>query len=118
MRYANCGHLSALLLRSSNTLERLHSTCTVLGLFKDWTCSMAECHITAGDTLVLYTDGITESFDGTGEEFGEERLIAALHRHHELPPQALLDSIVEEVRRFSPHEQHDDITLIVAKSRS
>jgi serine phosphatase RsbU (regulator of sigma subunit) len=117
LRYANCGHLSALLLRSSNTVERLHSTCTVLGLFKEWTCSMAECGLLAGDTLALYTDGITESFNGDGEEFGEERLIDVLRRHHRLPPHALLDSIVEEVRRFSPHEQQDDITLIVAKGR-
>jgi serine phosphatase RsbU (regulator of sigma subunit) len=115
LRYANCGHLSALLLRCNNTLERLDSTCTVLGLFKDWICSMAECRLFSGDTLALYTDGITESFNGAGEEFGEQRLIDALRRHRELPPQALLDSIVEEVRRFSPHEQHDDITLIVAK---
>ncbi len=117
LSYANCGHLSALLLRSGNTLERLDSTCTVLGLFKDWTCSMAECQILAGDILAIYTDGITESLNSAGEEFGEERLIAALRRHHELPPHALLDSIVEEVKRFSPHEQQDDITLIVAKGR-
>jgi serine phosphatase RsbU (regulator of sigma subunit) len=117
LRYANCGHLSALVLRSGNTLERLDSTCTVLGLFKDWTCVMAECRLLAGDTLAIYTDGITESCNGAEEEFGEERLIDTLRRHHGLPPQALLDSIVEEVKRFSPHEQHDDITLIVAKGR-
>src|SRR5215510_8661028 len=118
MRYANCGHLSALLLHGGKTVERLESTCTVLGLFKDWACSMAECWIAAGDTLALYTDGITESFNGAGEEFGEERLIDALRRHRELPPQALLDSIVEEVRRFSPYEQQDDITVIVARGRA
>jgi serine phosphatase RsbU (regulator of sigma subunit) len=115
--YANCGHLSALLFRNGNALERLDSTCTVLGLFEDWTCSMAECGLAAGDTLALYTDGITESLNGTGEEFGEERLIDALRRHHGLSPHPLLDSIVEEVRRFSPHEQQDDITLIIAKAR-
>ena len=118
LTYANCGHLSALLLHGGDALERLDSTCTVLGLFKDWTCSMAECHISAGDTLALYTDGITESFDSAGEEFGEERLIAALRRHHGLSPQALLDAVVGEVRRFSAHEQHDDITLIVAKGKT
>jgi len=118
LNYANCGHLSALLLHGGKTVERLESTCTVLGLFKDWTCSMAECRIATGDMLALYTDGITESFNGAGEEFGEERLIDALRRHDGLSPQALLDSIVEEVRRFSPHEQHDDITLIVAKARN
>jgi serine phosphatase RsbU (regulator of sigma subunit) len=115
LRYANCGHLSALLLRANDTLEHLDSTCTVLGLFKDWTCSMAECSLLDGDTLALYTDGITEAFNGDGEEFGEVRLIEALRRHRELPPQRFLDSIVDDVRRFSPHEQHDDITLIVAK---
>jgi serine phosphatase RsbU (regulator of sigma subunit) len=115
LRYANCGHLSALLLRADNSLERLDSTCTVLGLFRDWRCTLAECSLLAHDTLALYTDGITESFNDTGEEFGEARLVDVLRRNRELPPQQLLDSIVEEVRRFSPHEQDDDITLIVAK---
>jgi serine phosphatase RsbU (regulator of sigma subunit) len=115
LRYANCGHLSALLLHANDSLDRLESTCTVLGLFKDWTCSMAECSLRAGDTLALYTDGITEAFNSGGEEFGESRLVEVLRRNRELPPQRLLDSIVEDVRHFSPHEQQDDITLIVAK---
>lgn len=68
-----------------------------------------------GDTLVIYTDGISESFSRNGEEFGEERLMEVLQRHRHLSSQALLESIVGEVRQFSPHEQHDDITLIVAK---
>ena len=115
LRYANCGHLSALLLRGDNTLVQLDSTCTVLGLFKDWECSISECHLLSGDTLALYTDGITESFNPAGEEFGEQRLIEALRRHRKLPPQELLAAIVDDVRQFSPEEQYDDITLIVAK---
>jgi len=113
--YANCGHLSALLLRSDNGLERLDSTAMVIGVFKEWDCLVGECRLFSGDTLALYTDGITESFNDAGEEFGEERLIAALRRHRKLPSQDLLNGIVDEVRRFSPHEQHDDITLIIAK---
>ena len=66
LRYANCGHLSALLLRHDDTLVRLDSTCTVLGLFKEWNCSIAECVLLSGDTLTLYTDGITESFNAAG----------------------------------------------------
>jgi serine phosphatase RsbU (regulator of sigma subunit) len=66
----------------------------------------------------LYTDGITESFGETGEEFGEHRLIGALQSHSELPAQALIEVIVQAVRRFSPQEQHDDITLIVGKCRA
>ncbi len=117
LRYANCGHLSALLLRSDDTLERLDSTCSVLGLFKEWDCSIGERRLLPGDTLALYTDGITESFNGAGEEFGEQRLIEALRRHRELSSQALLASVVDDVQQFSPHEQQDDITLIVAKCR-
>jgi serine phosphatase RsbU (regulator of sigma subunit) len=117
LRYANCGHLSALLLRSDNTLERLDSTCTVLGLFKEWDCSIGECRLFSGDTLALYTDGIIESFNDAGEEFGELRLIEALRRHRELSSQALLASIVDDIQQFSPDQQHDDITLIVAKCR-
>jgi serine phosphatase RsbU (regulator of sigma subunit)/catechol 2,3-dioxygenase-like lactoylglutathione lyase family enzyme len=114
LRYANCGHPSALLLRGNNTL-RLDSTCTPLGLFKLWDCSIGECPLLTGDTLALYTDGVTESFSEAGEEFGEQRLIDALWRHHELSSRDLLTAVVEEVRRFSPEEQYDDITLIIAK---
>jgi phosphoserine phosphatase RsbU/P len=117
LRYGNCGHLPALLLRRDGAVERLHSTCTVLGLFKEWDCSIAERQLFPGDTLVLYTDGVTETFNASGEEFGEQRLIESVKRHTELSPEALVASIVDEVQRFSPHEQHDDITLIVAKCR-
>jgi len=117
LRYANCGHLSALLLHRDNTLERLDSTCTVLGLFEKWDCAIEERRIFAGDTLALYTDGVTESFNEPGEEFGEQRLIESLRRHRAQSPSGLVASIVEDVREFSPREQSDDITLIVAKGR-
>jgi serine phosphatase RsbU (regulator of sigma subunit)/catechol 2,3-dioxygenase-like lactoylglutathione lyase family enzyme len=117
LRYANCGHLPALLLRGHGTIERLDSTCTVVGLFKEWDCSIIERGLFSGDTVVLYTDGITESFNDAGEEFGEQRLIGALQRYRELPPPALVESVVNEVQDFSAKQQHDDITLIVAKCR-
>lgn len=60
---------------------------------------------------------MTESFDEAGEEFGERRLVEAVRRDRELPSEALLASIVDEVRTFSPRGQHDDITLIVARCR-
>jgi|SRR5580658_8008003 serine phosphatase RsbU (regulator of sigma subunit) len=117
LRYANCGHLPALLLRRGGALERLDSTCPVLGLFHAWDCSIDECQLLPGDTLALYTDGVTEAFNEAGEEFGDQRLIAALRRHREESSQAMVGSIVDEVQRFSPREQYDDITLIVAKCR-
>jgi serine phosphatase RsbU (regulator of sigma subunit)/catechol 2,3-dioxygenase-like lactoylglutathione lyase family enzyme len=117
LRYANCGHLPALLLHSDNSLERLEATATVLGIFKDWDCEIGEHQLCEGDTLALYTDGITESYDSEDEQFGEQRLIEALRRHRGGSCESALACIVEEVQRFSPHEQHDDITLIVAQHR-
>jgi len=117
LRYANCGHPAAILLRHNNELVRLDSTSTVLGLFKEWTCGVEELELFPGDTLALYTDGVTESFNARGEEFGEDRLIEALRRRRELSLKALLASLADDVRQFSPHEQHDDITLVVARCR-
>ena len=117
LRYANCGHLPALLLRSDNSVDRLESTSTVLGLFRNWDCEIGERSLGPGDTLAVYTDGITESFNDAGEEFGEERLTDSLRRHRHLPAEGLIAAIVDEVREFSTHEQYDDITLTIAKCR-
>lgn len=118
LRYANCGHLAGLVLRGDNTLDRLDSTCAPVGLFREWDCSISECQLFPGDTLALYTDGATESVNDSGEEFGEQRLIQTLRENREFPIKELLASIVDEVRRFDSHEQHDDITLIIAKCRA
>ncbi len=118
LRYANCGHPSALVLRNDSTVERLNSTGTVLGLSRGWDCGVGECQLFPGDTLALYTDGVIESFNEAGEEFGEHRLVEALREHCELPPPALLASVADRVRQFSPREQHDDITVVVAKCKS
>lgn len=115
LRYANCGHPPAVLLHHDGDFERLDSTSTVLGLSSAWDCGVRERQLIPGDVLVLYTDGVSESFNEEGEEFGEPRLVAALQRDRELGPQSLLASLASELRRFSPHEQHDDITLIAAR---
>ncbi len=115
LRYANCGHLPALLVRSDDRVERLDSTGTVLGLFNEWDCSVRETDLFAGDTLALYTDGVTEACDNDGLEYGEERLVECLSRHRHLPSALLVTAVIDEVRRHCPHEQQDDITVVVAK---
>jgi serine phosphatase RsbU (regulator of sigma subunit) len=115
LRYANCGHLAAILLRRDGQIERLHSTATVLGLFEEWQSPTVDCQLAPGDIFALYTDGVTEAFNESEEEFGEGRLIAVLRQNANLPPQEILSATINEIQRFSPHEQYDDITLIVAK---
>jgi serine phosphatase RsbU (regulator of sigma subunit) len=115
LRYANCGHLCALLLRCDGTLDRLDSTATVLGIFKKWDCTVEERKLHPGDTLALYTDGITECFNDAGEEFGEDRLVQALRRHRGPNSQTMLERVVQEIQQYGSQEQNDDITLIIAK---
>jgi serine phosphatase RsbU (regulator of sigma subunit)/catechol 2,3-dioxygenase-like lactoylglutathione lyase family enzyme len=115
LRYANCGHLPALLLREDGSVERLEATCTVIGMFDEWQCTLAETRIRPGDLLALHTDGLTESPNADGEEFGEERLIEALRRHGGLRAEDLVGEVVADVRRFSTGGQYDDITLIAAR---
>jgi serine phosphatase RsbU (regulator of sigma subunit) len=118
LRYVNCGHLSGLLVRSDGKVDRLDSTSTLLGMFREWNCSIREQELFPGDVLALYTDGITEASNEQGEEFGERYLIDSLQQHRDLPCQDLLTAIVDGVRRFSFQEQHDDITAIVAKFKT
>jgi serine phosphatase RsbU (regulator of sigma subunit)/catechol 2,3-dioxygenase-like lactoylglutathione lyase family enzyme len=115
LRYSNCGHPPALLVCGDDRLERLGATCTVVGLFEKWECTMEERELAPGDALLLYTDGVTEALNGEGEEFGEERLLEAARQHRELCLPELLTVVADQARRFSPDEQADDITLIMAK---
>ncbi len=121
LRYVNCGHLPPLLLRAgggtpdqASKAEWLRSTCTVMGLFEAWRCEVAEVQLAPRDTLVLYTDGITEATNSTGEEFGESHLLDTLGSNSHLPVKSLLQTVVGAVQQFSS-EQQDDITLVIAR---
>jgi len=125
LRYANCGHLPPALLRAGSEdqaskppkVEWLRSTCTVMGLFEAWQCEIAEVQLAAGDTLVLYTDGVTEAADAEGREFGESHLLDTLESHAHLQVGPLLQALVAAVQQFSGgSEQQDDITLVIARS--
>jgi len=117
LRYANCGHLSGLILGADESCRRLDSTGTLLGIFRDCDYPIAECDLNPGDLLALYTDGITEAQTSSGEEFGEQTLIDHLRAHRNESCQAAVEVITGEIRRLD-QDQHDDITLILAKCRA
>jgi serine phosphatase RsbU (regulator of sigma subunit) len=116
LHYVNCGHNAPVLVRGSGRVERLEATATVLGLFEQWDCAVADVQLAPGDVLVIYTDGISEGSEGEdADEFGEERLVAATRAQQNQPAAQMLDAIVTEVQAFSKGYQADDMTLIVAK---
>lgn len=117
LRYANCGHPAPLLLRADGTLERLESTATVVGAFREWRCATAEVTLEAGDDLLLHSDGVTEAADAAGAFYGEGRLERVLRDARGRDLSALAWAVVGDVRRFTGGRLEDDVTVVVARPR-
>ncbi|HMC59001.1 MAG TPA: SpoIIE family protein phosphatase, partial [Candidatus Solibacter sp.] len=112
MLYVNCGHCPPFLLRANGEIDRLGPTATPLGAFADWKCREAEAELRVGDTLLLYSDGVTEAGIEGVEEFGEERLAHALRVNQWQPAEALVQAIVDDVADFSAGSRSDDVTVV------
>jgi serine phosphatase RsbU (regulator of sigma subunit) len=118
LRYANCGHLPGLVLTRQGKIERLEPTCTVLGLFREWDCSVGERSLSPGDLVALFTDGIIEARNHADEEFGELRVIDALLENQHLSSRNSLAAVLDALWKFNPdREQRDDVTLLFARCK-
>jgi sigma-B regulation protein RsbU (phosphoserine phosphatase) len=114
--YVNAGHNPPLLVREDRVQELCKSRGIALGVVPDVSIASATLDLRHGDILVLYTDGVTEAFNGINEAFGEERLKDFVLANRVKPARALLDALVAEIRRFAGGAaQSDDITLVVVK---
>jgi FixJ family two-component response regulator len=116
LQYANCGHNPPLVRRAGGAIERLLPTAPVVGLLPDWRCEAGELRLLEGDTLLVYSDGISDAASPEDEAFGEARLAAALQAGASLSAGGLRDALLEELARFAPGEDDDDRTLIVARA--
>ncbi len=118
LTYINAGHNPPFLIRRGQTLERLPSTSMVLGVLAGTPYETAQASLDPGDSLLLFTDGITEAFNHRDEEYGDARLADFLSRHTNLQPQALLKSITEDVVSFcASAKPADDMTLMLVTRR-
>ena len=111
--YSNAGHNPPLVVRAGNVISPLSEGGMVLGIFPENVYAQAEVTIAPGDRVVFYTDGITESRNGDGEEYGEERLAAAALASRALPVEAMKDALFADVTAFNCGNFDDDATLIV-----
>jgi serine phosphatase RsbU (regulator of sigma subunit) len=69
-----------------------------------------------GDIVVMYTDGVTETFNRFGEEYGEGKLQSLILENRSQSAAELLDTIVRDVRDFNAGKLADDLTLIVIRA--
>jgi len=115
LTYCNAGHNPPLFF-SGDSFRRLSTGGTVVGIFPDAEFEQEAIPLRSGDILVAYTDGIIESVNEYGEEFGEQRLIDLVRGKSDLPAERLQKAIVDEVLAWAfEEERDDDMTLIVAR---
>ncbi len=112
LRYINCGHPAAVLLRAKGGVEHLEPTTMPVGIFAALKCDEESVVLESGDVLLVFSDGVLEAGIERGEEFGESGLIAAAQAAPKGDIEATLDYIANEVLRFSPGLQSDDVTIV------
>jgi phosphoserine phosphatase RsbU/P len=117
LTYCNAGQNPPLYLKGKE-VKRLAVGGTVLGMFADADYEQETIRLESGDIFIAYTDGIVESVNEYGEEFGERRLIDLAQQYGNLTGNELQAEIVRHVLSWSHEEERDDdMTLIVAKIR-
>jgi sigma-B regulation protein RsbU (phosphoserine phosphatase) len=116
LEYVNAGHNPPLLLRSTGEVEHLQTGGTVVGLLPRFPYQQGSVQLAKGDTLLMFTDGISEAFNGSDEEYGEDRLMEAMRRSGERTATELIPYLIDEVDAFvAGAPQHDDMTLVIAR---
>jgi sigma-B regulation protein RsbU (phosphoserine phosphatase) len=115
LAYANAGHVLPLLFRPSvGGCRELDAEGLVLGIREGVAFEEKQLRMAAGDVVILYTDGITETENSAGELFGIDRLCAVVGAHVSGPPQAVIDAVLREVAAFrGGAPQEDDVAMIV-----
>ena len=111
LRYANCGHLPPILVRADGSVERLSSTATVLGVFSIWASEEKTVDLKTGDTLVIFSDGVTEAGIESDAEFGEDGLLSVIQANPAAGAEALVNHIVDAVAG----EKADDVTVVAIR---
>jgi sigma-B regulation protein RsbU (phosphoserine phosphatase) len=116
LEYINAGHHSPLLVRPGKVETPFPAGCLPLGLIPEAEFKTSSVTLAPGDTLVLFTDGITEATDPKEEMFGSDRLRAVVAQHSSASLEELQASILAAVDEFSGGAyQADDITLLIVR---
>lgn len=119
LTYSNAGHDNPFLLRRQKPMHRLGTGGLVLGIADSFSYEEEMIAMDPGDTIVIYSDGITESINAQEEFFTEERLVSVLEHHSGGSAQDLMQRIIDAAKGHAgSHPQADDMTVVVLKRAS
>lgn len=114
LTYCNAGHNPPILLRKNKKVEFLEKGGMLLGFLPFQNYIQEKITVKSGDCLILYTDGLTEIRNASGEEFGEKRLVSLLKKLYGKMPIEMKDQVLKSIEDFSDKQEFDDdITLII-----
>ncbi len=115
LSFCNAGH-NPPLVYGAGGLRRIESGGMPVGMFEMAPYSCDQIELKPGDTMVIYSDGVTEAHNVAGEEFGEARLVQVIERYSRGSAKILLEQIIDAVKEFAVGaEQYDDVTVLVVK---
>ena len=116
LKYINAGHNPPLVSRADGSIEQLASGGFPLGIMPGADFEQGEIKLGIGETLVVYSDGVSEANDPEGEEFGLDRLMAVLRKYPHTSAAGLRDKLESTLSAFTrTAPANDDITLVIAK---
>jgi phosphoserine phosphatase RsbU/P len=115
LRYVNAGHNPPLLLRAGGATETLTEGGMVLGLFDSVPYAEGQATIGNGDMLVIYSDGLTEAWSESGEEFGEANVVRVANENRHERAETIHERLLGAVDAHDHGKAGDDRTLIVLK---
>ncbi|MBP1634313.1 MAG: rsbU 8 [Acidobacteria bacterium] len=119
LTYVNAGHLPALIRRRSGQVERLTAGDIALGMFEHSTYTAHEAWLQPGDSVVLYSDGVTEAENHRGQPFEEAGLIQVIQAYADSSPRDLAHAVVRAVEGHAQETSlADDVTLLVLKRKA
>ena len=108
----NAGHCPVLVCQQEK-ITRLEATGVPIGMFSDGRYSTQHVHLVPGETLFLYTDGVSEARSRDDEEYGEIRLLKFLSQKLDLSPEPLVSACLEDLSSFrSGQPLLDDLTIM------
>jgi sigma-B regulation protein RsbU (phosphoserine phosphatase) len=116
LHYCNAGHIHPFLIKTSGENRRLETGGMVLGCLDGIPFAEEETGLEKGDTLVVFSDGVSEAVNDAGEEFGESRLASLSAANSGLSAAALIENIFAAVGKHARNQpQMDDMTMVVVK---
>jgi len=118
LTFCNAGHNPPLLIRADGRWTELNAAGAVLGQFPDWQYEQSELSMSAGDKLVVFTDGLVESSNLADEPFGEQSVIRIAQENPKACARELMSSLIEASSKHCDGRFQDDASLMVLKAVS